>query len=215
MKFVAVVFAAIVLISAGVFQASQSWGRTDAAVAEVVQAKLSAIPLSGKEWVGEDVDYDAKQLKQTQAIAHVHRVYKNAKTGEAISVLILAGDSREIGAHDPERCYDGAGYRPVGQRLRREMLDPTTAKESSYWSARFDTDTFPAVSLQVNWAWTLDGIWMAAEEARTEFVGQSVLYKMYATRRLVALDNAQKTNDTTEQFFVEFLPAVRKAIAGN
>ena len=74
MKFAAVAFAAIVLISAGVFQASQSWGKADAAVAEVVQAKLSAIPLAGKDWVGEDVEYDAKQLKQTQAIAHVHRV---------------------------------------------------------------------------------------------------------------------------------------------
>ena len=121
MKFVAVAFAAIVLISAGVFQASQSWGKADAAVAEVVQAKLSAIPLAGKDWVGEDIDYDAKQLKQTQAVAHIHRVYRNAKTGDVISVLILAGDSREIGAHDPERCYDGAGYRPVGQRLR--LLD--------------------------------------------------------------------------------------------
>ncbi len=201
--------AVVVLGGAGWLEVRNSSHRADAGMVAAVQEKLDAIPLVVGDWTGEKQDYEAKQLDRTGAFAAAQRVYRNAKTNDAVSVLVLAGPATDIGAHDPNRCYAGAGYRPVGSQQRREF-EPETGNRCSYWTARFDTDTFPAVSLQVNWTWSLDGVWTAAEDARYEFGRQPVLYKLYVSRRLNALaGGARSAADPTEAFLAEFFPAVQ------
>jgi len=175
-----------VLGAAGVAEVVHSRRRADPEAAQQVQAKLDAIPLTVGGWSGKVAEFNPQVIRQTNAVAHTYRVYSREKTGEVVDVLMLAGDPGDIGTHDPERCYGGAGVKPVGTRRRVGMSDPVTAQTMSYWSARFDTETFPAVSLQVIWAWTTDGNWNASDDARFEYVGRPVLYKLYVTRRVPA-----------------------------
>lgn len=204
--------AVVVLGGAGFLEMRNTSGRADGATIAAAREKLDAIPMAVGDWTGERQEYDAKQMDRTKSFAAASRVYRNAKTNEAISVLILAGPATDIGAHDPNRCYAGAGYRPVGSQARKEMPEATPTGPCSYWSARFDTDTFPAVSLQVNWAWTLDGLWAASDDARYEFGRQPTLYKLYVSRRLNALATTAAAADPTEDFLTAFFPAVQAVL---
>lgn len=212
LRVVVLLSAAAVLGAAGVVEVVQSRRRADPEAAQQVQAKLDAIPLMIGPWVGRVAEFNPQVIRQTNAIAHTYRVYTREKPGEALDVLMLAGDPGEIGTHDPERCYAGAGFKPVGSRRRVEVTDPTTAQPASYWSARFDTETFPAASIQVIWSWTADGTWVASDDARFEFVGRPVLYKLYVTRRLTAA-GTKPAADPTDEFLTEFLPEVRKTLS--
>lgn len=204
--------ALVVLCGAGFLEVRNTTHRADAAAASAVQAKLDAVPMTVGGWAGEKLEYDAKQMDRTKAFAALHRAYRNPKTNEVVSVLILAGAAADVGVHDPTRCYAGAGYRPVGSQQKRP-IDPDAGGRCAVWTARFDTDTFPAVSLQVNWAWSLDGVWAAAEDARYEFGREPVLYKLYVSRRLnTVAAGPTPTADPTESFLAEFFPAVQDAL---
>jgi hypothetical protein len=202
--------AILALCAAGGFELRNSTGRADEATIQETQAKLDAIPNAVGDWKGETLPNDPRQLERTGAFAVTSRAYRNPKTNEVFSVVVLAGPATEIGAHDPNRCYAGSGYRPVGSPAKKELAEATPKGKSGYWSARFDTDTFPAVSLQVNWAWTLDGVWVASDDARYEFVRQPVLYKVYVSRRLNALATNPTAADPTEEFLAAFFPAVQE-----
>lgn len=205
--------ALVALAGAGAFEIRNRTGRADAVLVDAVQAKLDAVPKSFGDWVGEDREYDARQMDRTGSFASSHRLYRNAKTNETIAVLILAGPAQEIGSHDPNRCYVGAGYRPVGSAARKTLPEATPKGPCSFWTARFDTDTFPAASLQVNWAWSLNGLWVASDNARYDFVREPALYKLYVSRRLNAA--AADSVDPTESFLAEFFPAVQAGFGSN
>ena len=209
-KFASVFFAVAVLGAAGAWEFSQARRRADPASYEEIQKRFDAIPFAHGEWNGQAAAFDNRQIQQANAHAFLYRHYAN-KGGQTVNVLLLAGDPGEIGTHDPERCYGGAGYSPVGGRQRRELLDPVTAQPASYWYARFDTETVPSASVQVAWCWTADGSPSASDDARFEFVGRSVLYKLYVSRPLSATEKGS-TADPVAEFLVNFLPALREAI---
>lgn len=208
-RYAAIVVALIALGSVGAFEVAESRRRADQTDFVAAQQRFDTLPLTLNGWTGTVIDYDAKQLKAANARAHIYRTYTREKTGETVTVLLLAGHPGEIGAHDPERCYGGAGYRQVGPRTRRELMDPVTAEPCTLWSSRFDTETFPAASVQVDWGWTANGAWAAADDARNEFVGKSVLYKLYLTRGLPP--GGRETDEPTAAFVNVFLPELRKA----
>ena len=203
--------ALVIFAGAGTYEYRNRTNRIDPATASAVQSSLDQIPKVIGDWVGEDRDYDARQMDRTGSFASLHRLYRNKKTSETIAVLLLAGPAQEIGAHDPNRCYVGAGYRPVGVAVKKNAPDAIPNGSCSYWTARFDTDTFPAASLQVVWAWSRDGLWVASDNARFDFVQEPLLYKLYVSRRLVATD--AETIDPTESFLNVFFPAVRSELS--
>jgi Protein of unknown function (DUF3485) len=210
-RYVAIVVAISAFASVGAFEVAQMRLRADLSDFVAAQRRFDSVPLSLPGWTGRVVEYDDKQLKAANARAHTYRTYTRDKSGESVTLLLLAGHPGEVGAHDPERCYGGAGYRQVGTRTRRQLTDPATAEASSLWTCRFDTDTFPAASVQVDWGWTSGGAWVAADDARFEFVGKSVLYKLYLTRGLSA--GGRETDEPTAAFLSAFLPELRKATA--
>jgi hypothetical protein len=211
MRGLVILAAVVVLAGGGFYEVTNTLKKADAKTIAEAQAKLDAIPLTLGDWTGEVQQPDLKQADRAGAFALTTLFFKNEKLNEGVSVLILVGPSGEIGAHDPNRCYAGAGYRSVGTQERRDVVDETNVG-SSFWSARFDTDTFPAIALNVRWAWSLDGTWTAAENARYEFVREPVLYKIYASRRLNTLANASQAGDPTDDFLQKFVPAVRSAL---
>jgi hypothetical protein len=208
MRIVVFGLAFVVLGAAGVFEAKRSFERVDPLAAAAVQAKLDALPLTQGDWVGELVPYDAKQLEQTKAVAHTNVLFRNPKTKETMSLLVLAGPPGQIGAHDPNRCYEGAGFQRVGAVVVKKLV----AANSSYWLARFDTDTFPAQSLQVSWMFTANGDWSASDDARQEFVFKPVLYKLYLSRNLTSAET-NRTDDPIENLLSELLPSLKSCIA--
>lgn len=201
-----------ILATAGVIEVVLAQRRSNPLVAERIQLALDQLPLEVGDWKGRTAEFNPLAIKQTNAIAHTYRIYTREQSKESVELLLLAGDPGEVGTHDPERCYGGAGFNPVGTRRRMEFVDPVTAATSSYWLARFEADTFPSTSLQVIWAWSTDGTWVASDDARFEFLGQSVLYKLYVTRRLPT-HTVTPNSDPTEPFLQELLPRLRLVLS--
>ncbi len=196
-----------VLLAAAVVEGIRSnrWGASEDL--QAAAAKLNRIPTAFGDWKSVENPIDPEILKKAESINAVSRVYENQNDRTRIAVLLLCGRSGPIGAHTPDICYAGLGFKMAGSELKR------TAGESSYWTGRFDKPSGEG-SLMVSWAWSVDGNWRAAENPRMEFVGHDALYKLYATRSLTTeerLGNPIKS-DPTEVFLAEFLPEVKKTL---
>lgn len=201
--------AVAMLVALGVNDALRATRLTEATSS--VQAKLDAIPLTiNDEWHGEAKPFDEKLIKATHAVAYRSIVYTRGGTKPAsVSVLLLAGDPGEIGAHDPERCYGGTGYHSLGNRSQKQV--PDIGVIHSLWSERFERETLPAGSVEVCWAWTDTGHWRAAEAARAEFGGRTILYKLYASRTLTAGGDG---DDPILDLMTALAPVARTVLTG-
>ena len=118
------------------------------------------------------------------------------------------GASGPIGAHTPEVCYGGLGYKCVGKPLPTRV---TFANEAAgFWTARFEKERTAGEGLRVYWAWSTDGNWEASSDPRTEFALRTVLYKAYVVHQSPKPDSP----DPTAGFLAEFLPVVKTALSG-
>ena len=201
-----IVAALAVLVVAAVVEGLRSnrWGTSEDLKAAA--AKLQNLPTSFGAWKSTENPIDAEILKKAEAIGSVSRVYENQNDHTKIAVLLLCGRSGPIGAHTPDICYAGLGYKMAGSELKRNV------GESSYFTGRFDKPNGDGI--MVSWAWGVDGTWRAADQPRVEFVGHDSLYKIYATRGLTTAerDNAPAGPDPTAIFLTEFLPVVKKTL---
>jgi hypothetical protein len=196
-----------VLIAAAVLEGIRSnrWGASQDL--QAAASKLQKVPSAFGDWTGTDNPVDEDILKKAEAVGSISRVYENRKDRTKISILLLCGRSGPIGAHTPDICYAGLGYKMAGRELKQTIGD------SSYWTGRFEKPSGEG-SLMVSWAWSVDGNWQAADQPRVAFVGHDVLYKLYATRGLTTEEKfgtASKT-DPTATFLTDFLPVVKTAL---
>jgi hypothetical protein len=180
-----------------------------AATAVELQAKLDALPLAVSSWVGADESYPARELTRAGAVAAVNRVYTRSDPPAKVGVLVIAGRPGDLGAHDPAVCFAGAGYKPLGESVRK-----SAGNESTVWTALYETAGTPPTAVQVCWGWS-DGLkWSAAENARFDFADRGVIYKLYVTRSLPPGGVRPGAPDPTDEFLSDFLPAT-VAVAGS
>lgn len=200
------------LVAAGVFEGLRSnrWGVPDDLAAAA--ARLDRVPRGFGNWTSTEVPVDQKILDRAEAVGSVSRVYRNAKTGTVVSVMMLCGQAGPIASHTPDICYAGLGYQMQGGQVRKTV--PPPAGPATYWTARFAKDaTDPG--LEVNWAWGAAGTWIAADAPRFELAGHGVLYKLYVSRGLAGAGPpraGEAEPDPVRDFLTEFLPVVRAAL---
>jgi hypothetical protein len=207
-----IALAAGLVVAVAVFEGLRSnrWGAS--ADLQVAAAKLERIPREFGEWVGTDSQLDRKVVDMAEAVGYVNRSYVSRKTQERFDVLLLCGASGPIGAHTPDVCYGGLGYKCVGKPTPKRVVIGNGA--SSFWTARFEKATPTDDPLRVFWGWSIAGDWEAAESPRTAYALTGALYKMNVARRESAADRARSpdTPDPDEAFLTEFLPVVKKAL---
>jgi len=203
-----IIGALALLVAAAIVEGIRSnrWGASEDLKAAA--AKMQNVPPAFGPWTSTENPIDAEILKKAEAVGSLSRVYENRNDRSRVSVLLLCGRSGPIGAHTPDICYAGLGYKMQGRELRKTLAD------SSYWTGRFEKPGGDS-SLMVSWAWGVDGSWTAAENPRVEFIGHDALYKLYVTR---GLTQSERTNlatdpDPTAVFLTDFLPEVKKALA--
>lgn len=197
-RYLPVGVAGAALLLAGAFQYARSAKQADPAAAAAAQAKLDSLPLSVAGWAGTPREFDEKILRHARAVAYSSRSY--VRGADRVEMLVIAGDPGDIGAHDPERCYGGIGYASVGDRQKAAVPG------DGYWAETFRAETYPPTVLRVFWAWSDGGPWRAADDARLEYAGRNVLYKLYVTRRL---NPAATGGGPAGEFLAAFLPAAR------
>ncbi len=182
-------------------------GGADAVAA---QARLDAVPLALGDWAGVPTPVPPKQLRIAEAQAHLSRTYTHAKTGTAVSVLVLYGEPGPLGAHTPETCYAGAGFRQLGS--------PATypVGGSELWTTRFETPATPPAVCRVAWGWGTGTTWRASASPRVDFAAGRRIYKLYAARTIPAAGpDGTAADPPTDALLTLLLPALAADGAGN
>ncbi|HEX4607529.1 MAG TPA: exosortase-associated EpsI family protein [Urbifossiella sp.] len=200
------------LVTAAVFEGLRSnrWGIPEDLRASA--ARLGNVPSAFGDWSSVENPVDQKILDRAEAVGSVSRVYRNAKTGAAVSVMLLCGPAGAIASHTPDVCYAGLGYQMSGGEIKKTL--PPPAGPATYWSARFAKDAADR-GLEVCWAWGADGTWIAADSPRGEFAFKTVLYKLYASRILPREATPRPGSpeaDPVHDFLTDFLPVLRTAL---
>jgi hypothetical protein len=214
MRYWPVITALLGLAAFGVHDAVVAVNRSQLTSSGTLQARLDSIPTTIGAWTAETMPIDDAKARRSRAFARIDRIYRRGGLQpEILTLLLLAGSPGELGAHDPERCYGGVGYKPVGTRGRKIAKD--TGLTHLLWSRGFETETVPPERIEVSWGWTDEGHWQAAEDARFEFAGRDVIYKLYVSRRISpSADAPSNEADPIADFLGEFAPLARVALGG-
>lgn len=180
----------LLLVASGVVHGllSDRWtNRTETLVAEA-RARLDAVPLHIGPWTGTDrswTEFDERENNDK----NVTRQYVNALNGNAVGLLLSAGQSRNLWLwHTPLDCYPANGYEQAA--VRSTITIPV---EQGVDAEFFHTDfTLPRGSaplhVRVFWAWSGNGRWQAPDHPKLSFGKFPALYKVYVLRTLLRRD---------------------------
>jgi hypothetical protein len=174
-------------------------------------AALPRVPAAFGDWVGEDRPLDPSAVRAGNIDGYVSRRYRNSRTGEAVSMLIVCGRGGPISVHTPDVCYEGAGYRQLAPE-RQTDLDPGDGRKDVFYVARFGAPGVVPKQMEIYWGWSLDGVtWQAPRNPRLALARSRALYKMYVVREF-APNSRQADADTCEAFLRRVLPELRQAL---
>lgn len=173
--------------------------------AQRVQAKLDGLPTTLGPWQSEPLPISEKVLRIAEAQAHVSRVYRLGPDHEPISVLVFCGAPGPMGAHTPEVCYAGLGYRQAG---KSQKIAIPGEPGSQLWVATFEKENSPGLPLEVVWGHGVGGRWIASDSPRLDFAGNDLIFKVYVSRNKLRESSGPDTlPEFLERFFREFRSA--------
>jgi hypothetical protein len=173
---------------------------------------LDRVPPVFGDWVGEDVAYEPEDMARAGIKRCVFRRYKNDKTREVVSVLLVCGRGGPISVHTPDVCYAGAGYQQVSAQARKEVTDADG--KHAFWAARFASPGgLSKNQLDVYWAWSDDGrAWDAPENPRMAHARSPALYKLYVVREFMPSAQREVAEDACRAFLTRALPEIRERL---
>ena len=204
------VLAAVLILGAGYVHGtiSQRWQPSE--VLSVAAKRLQHLPPSMGDWESKDVEMNQKHLQVAEVEGYVSRQYYHRKTGERLTMLLIVGKPGPVAVHSPDVCYEGAGYK-MGTRSNQVVTVGDTSH--FFWTARFTKDIQPA-PLQITWAWSDGGRWLAPDYPRLIFYRSSKLYKWYLIREVMDTASPSTMDDTTVAFVRDILPSITACMHG-
>ena len=181
-------------------------GRLEAAL-----AALDRVPTTFGDWVGEDIPIEAEVMTRGGIQGCVHRRYKNSRTGETVSLLLVCGRGGPISVHTPDVCYAGAGYRQINDEKVTE-LDLSGDGTHTFRNLRFGMTEGSPAQLEIYWAWSGDGRdWVGPDNARLALARLPALYKLYVVREFLP-GTRTESSDTCKAFLQQALPDIRQKL---
>jgi len=185
---------------------------------EQFAALLKNVPMDIGDWHGTDLPVE-EQVKMTAgARGYVSRSYKNAITGETVTIWLIVGHSKDVMRHTPDICYPSSGFttRAPENSLQSFVFDGKPMGDF-YTNTFVKEDTTGRQLVRVFWSWfkpSDDGTvaWQAPKVVRWKFGNAPSLFKLYFT------SNMRDFRETTEEsscmkFAKLFLPVVDKALS--
>lgn len=196
---VAAVAAALIVVSTGLVQGR--WTGRWSSRAEVAQiaSRVDRIPKRIGRWVGEDREFEPIAMRRAGIERAILRTYKDSTTGDAVTLLLVAGPPGPISVHTPDVCYEGAGYKMVdGVR--------TSSAVPAFKFAEFKSTGVIPETLHIYWGWNARGRWKATNAPRVTFALEPALFKAYVVRTARADESAEAGGCV--RFLDEAIPAM-------
>lgn len=206
------VVAAALVGAAGAIHGVQTdrWGAS--AALEQAVTRLERVPTATGDWRGADVPYEVADMTRGGIQGCVFRTYRNARTREEVTVLLVCGRGGPISVHTPDVCYAGAGYRQLAEAQKRN-IELAPDRRETFWAARFAKPGAVPAQIEIYWAWSQDGrSWEAPENPRWSLARLPALYKLYVVRSFIAGTREEKA-DSCRDFLHRVLPEWGQALA--
>ncbi len=175
--------------------------------AKATQRRFAGFPQTIGPWTGTELPLSERQVALAEAQANLSRTYTRADPVAAVNVLVLYGDSGPLGAHTPEVCYEGSGFKQVSNRQKRTVPGST----AEFWTAKFEAGGVPPLTIELVWGWGADSSWKAAENARLEFADRRQIYKLYVSRAMPVRPEPAGRN-SLDEFLALFLQEFQAAL---
>jgi hypothetical protein len=167
---------------------------------------MEQIPLVIGDWEGTvQEDYQAPPGYRGTWVRH----YKNRRTGDRVTALLMCGLPGLVSVHTPDVCYGASGYqveKPVRESVSLEGADDAMFFASNMVKSKSAEQT----SLRIYWAWSAAGAWTVADNPRLTFAGRQTLFKLYVLRD--ANEARPAPQDPCVQFLRAFLPEAQRVL---
>ena len=213
-KLAPVAIALALILGAGYVHGVSTHRWTVSAEIRNATAKVASIPLTFGDWTAKESPLDERQAKIGRIEASISRQYVNAKTGQAVSVLLVCGRPGPISVHTPEVCYAGSGYKVESER-KRVAYDYDGNRKASFWSIKVSKpEILRPERMSIDYGWFANQTWSAPDmDARFEYAGIPILYKLYVIREQSRMNDRSGTDtDPTPDFLKDFLPMLQKIL---
>ncbi len=170
-------------------------------------ARLDRFPMDVGDWRGESIAYEPEDMSRNGILGCVFRKYRNIRTGEAVSLLLVCGRGGPTSVHTPDVCYTAAGYQQTSAQERFAL----GGSHGEFWKGYFSQPRAVVPKrLQILWSWSRDGVtWSAPDGPRYAFARYPALYKMYIVHE--SPPQAKIEDGTSAEFLANLLPALESA----
>ena len=207
-KIIFTVLAVIAIFATALIQGqwTDRWNSTSSEKLQQFVEGFERIPtrieFAGQVWHGYEAEEDPKRkarLLQQAGANDIRTVsYREAETGDVVTVMLVCGPSRHVSAHTPNHCFVGQGF-TMSQPITKFRIG-----EGEFYTAKFQK---PGDYRRVFWGWNPDGKFEVPKgrppvDARKVYGGRLPLNKIYLIHQIPA-----EGQDPEESLCVEFGPA--------
>jgi Protein of unknown function (DUF3485) len=176
-------------------------------------ARIHGIPATIGEWAGRPSDADPREMESAGIAGALLSRYANARTGRAVTVLLVCGRPGPISVHTPDICYSGAGYAMAAEPMRMPPGPGQSPWISEFSWADFDKQNAIAPDrLRIGWAWFDGDAWASPGNPRLAYASRRYLYKLYVIRQANEPLGPGEA-EPSAAFLGEFLPEVARALS--
>jgi hypothetical protein len=173
--------------------------------------------LGDNEWRAQDgaeQSLDPEVARIAGSTDSVIRAYRNARTGQVVTVLILFGPAQAVYGHAPEICYPAAGYRPVAAAISRPIPcggDRPAAEFRSEVFARQRDER--RVNEEVYYSFRYGDRWSPDPMKHwKDFRHHPSMFKVQVQRATSGTESRER-NNPTEHFLALLLPEIERRLA--
>jgi hypothetical protein len=198
----------LVLVTlSGLLHARWSHRATDVKALQAAAARLGRLPRTIGDWTGVPTDFDERGLDRAGIAGLVARRYKNRRTDELVTILLVCGRPGPIAVHGPEICYAGAGYEQSTPTVERTLGD------GDFWMGHFRKEgPIGGPLLRIYWAWSTGDRWQASASPRLQYSQYQVLHKLYLICDVAAPGDRDR-DDPCQAFAGELLAELHRVVS--
>ena len=172
--------------------------------------RLDRIPAQFGDWTLEDSQsLSPDVVEMLQCSGSVSRLYRNQKSGAAVTMTLVVGPPGPTSVHTPEVCYSSRDYKTVSAPERFRVKPPGSAN-AEFWGMTLEATDLRGGNLRVVYAWNAERGWVAPDRPRFRFGGARLLYKLQLAA--AADDREPKHADPCRAFLRDALPALDAAL---
>ena len=170
-----------------------------------VASALAAVPEQLGPWQMVAAEELTETVAQTlECTGYVLRTYRHELSGETVNVAVLLGPPGPMTVHTPEICYSGRDYRFPEERRLAELEEPP-GSEHAFWALRLHPRDPLRAKLDVYYAWSDGGAWMAPSDPRFSLANRPYLYKLQLAGEVVTAPDGEEESPC-ERFLTDVIP---------